>query len=110
MRVGPSDLISTFRSFYARDGNRIDLDATKHRRIDSMGDSDWYSLIYENPVHFLVTNQESARFFSLDGEDLVLNPGLERFIHLPAFRRQVEDAVALRVMDFKRTRYEKSRE
>ena len=108
MRVTPDDLIATFKSFYSRDGNRIDLDVTK-RRIESMTDRGWRSLIYGNPVHFLTTHAGSSRFFSLDGDDLVLSGDLADLVRLPVFRRHVEDAVAYRVMDFKRSRYERNR-
>ncbi|MBQ8643732.1 MAG: DEAD/DEAH box helicase family protein [Candidatus Methanomethylophilaceae archaeon] len=107
MSVTRSQLVDSFKEFYSRDGNRVDLVVSKSRKDPaSMTDKQWIDLIYKMPVHFLCKpGSESARFLSESEGVVSLSGDLETVMGLDSFREQVRDAIEYRTVDFKYNRY-----
>ena len=107
MSADKSDLISSFKRFYSRDGNRVDLIVFKSRKDpENMVEKDWIDLIYKMPVHFLCRPEsEFARFISESEGTITLSEELEPMMKLESFREQVLDAIGYRVLHFKYSRY-----
>lgn len=104
MSVTVDDMMSEFKDFYSRDGNRVDIDVSKSRKpIEKMTDSDWKRLILDNPVHFLTKTE--SKFFSFDGKTLTLDKSLKEFHELTFFISEIKDVIECRVLIFKRDRY-----
>lgn len=108
LHVTDEDIAESFREFYSKDGNRVDLEVSKSRKPpELMTDADWIKLAKENPVRFLTKTE--GRFFSTNESGLDLSNDLGDVGSLPDFKRHVLDAVGYRTLLFKEIRYTEMR-
>ncbi len=105
MVLDERDIIDSFREFYSRDNNIIDMKSDSGKKnIDSWSDDKWLKLANTQPIHFLCKTE--SRFFSIPTNgSIALDQSLETYSGLKVFRDEVIDAIALRTIDFKEKRY-----
>lgn len=62
LHVTDENIAESFRKFYSKDGNRVDLEVSKSRKPpEVMTNADWIKLAKENPIRFLTKTEK--RFF-----------------------------------------------
>lgn len=106
LAVSEDDLYRSFKAFYEKGSNRIDLlrDKATAGAID-WGKREYVSLARRNPVHFLA--QTAGEFFFQADERFCLAPELESFVTNPAFVKQFKDIIDYRTKRFYKERLEK---
>ncbi len=97
------DIARSFREFYSRDNNMVDFEGVKSRERCEWTDSKWVKLASDNPIRFLCKSEPG--FFGKNGKLISLSRRLERFDGMETFVNEAMDALVLREMDFKRSRY-----
>ena len=66
LRVTDENIAESFREFYSKNGNRVDLEVSKSRKPPAvMTNADWIKLAKENPVRFLTKTEKIFRPMSL---------------------------------------------
>ncbi|MEA4826892.1 MAG: DEAD/DEAH box helicase family protein [Clostridium sp.] len=105
MKVNDEDIYRSFKKFYAKGSNEIDL--ARHKATSnykSWGKSEYVKLAKDNPIKFLL--QSSSDFFYKDGEELCLDDEIEEFKRSVTFLEHFKDAVEFREREFYRRRLE----
>ena len=94
----------TMRQFYSGDNNSVefagDKDPLAHR---SWTDREWIDLAVSNPVRFLCRTHPGV--FRKDDEGLEILLDIDGCSEVTSFRREIEDIVEYRSLDFKDKRY-----
>jgi hypothetical protein len=106
LAVTEDDLYRSFKTFYEKGSNRIDLlrDRSTADAIN-WGKKEYVSLANRNPVHFLA--QSAGEFFIKAEDRFCLAPELADFIANPIFVRHFKDIIDYRTKRFYRERLEK---
>lgn len=106
LAIDDDDLYQSFKSFYEKGSNRVDLlrDKTTANAM-GWGQKEYVSLARRNPVHFLA--QSAGEFFFLNGEAFCLAPELDAFVTNPVFVGHFKDIIDYRTKRFYKERLEK---
>lgn len=104
--IDDDDLYRSFKAFYEKGTNRIDLlrDKATDGAMD-WGKSEYVSLARRNPLHFLA--RTDGEFFYQVGERFCLAPELGDFVTNPAFVKHFKDIIDYRTKRFYKERLEK---
>ncbi|MBC3802963.1 NgoFVII family restriction endonuclease [Acetobacterium fimetarium] len=106
LAVTEDDLYRSFKTFYEKGSNRVDLLRDKSTAAASnWGKREYVSLANRNPVHFLA--QSAGEFFIKTEDRFCLAPELAAFITNPVFVRHFKDIIDYRTKRFYRERLEK---
>lgn len=104
-RVNDDDLYKSFKGFYSKGSNAVDMHKDKATSNFKTWESKQYiSLARKNPVHFLC--KTSSEFFYLDGEDVCLNEELQTYFTNQEFVNHVSDAIEFRTKEYYKNRFE----
>ncbi|WP_373483829.1 DEAD/DEAH box helicase family protein [Acetobacterium sp.] len=104
--IDDEDLYQSFKAFYEKGSNRVDLLRDKSTaQAMSWGQKEYVSLARRNPVHFLA--QSAGEFFYLDGNRFCLAPELGAFVTNPDFIEHFKDIIDYRTKRFYKERLEK---
>ncbi|PKM62058.1 MAG: NgoFVII family restriction endonuclease [Firmicutes bacterium HGW-Firmicutes-4] len=106
LAIDDDDLYQSFKAFYEKGSNRVDLlrDKTTANAMN-WGKKEYVSLARRNPVHFLA--QSAGEFFFLNGETFCLAPELDAFVTNPVFVGHFKDIIDYRTKRFYKERLEK---
>lgn len=106
LAIDDDDLYQSFKDFYEKGSNRVDLlrDKTTANAM-GWGQKEYVSLARRNPVHFLA--QSAGEFFFLNGEVFCLAPELDAFVTNPVFVGHFKDIIDYRTKRFYKERLEK---
>ncbi|MDK2584446.1 hypothetical protein QOZ83_01120 [Romboutsia sedimentorum] len=105
LRVNDDDLYKSFKDFYSKGSNAVDMHKDKATSNFKTWESKQYiSLARKNPVHFLC--KTSSEFFYLDGEDVCLNEELKTYFTNNEFVNHVSDAIEFRTKEYYKNRFE----
>lgn len=106
IRIGEEDIYNSFKSFYSKGSNAVDLLNQKSTSgFKDWGKKQWYKLAKDNPLKFLAKTENE--FFYFDGEDYCLNGALEEFSSNEVFMKNFKDAVDLRTREYYKNRVRK---
>ncbi len=106
LEIDDEDLYRSFKAFYEKGSNRIDLLRDKATAgAMSWGKKEYVSLARRNPLHFLA--RTDGEFFYQDGERFCLAPQLGAFATNPAFVKHFKDIIDYRTKRFYKERLEK---
>jgi superfamily II DNA or RNA helicase/HKD family nuclease len=106
LAIDDDDLYRSFKSFYEKGSNRVDLLRDKSTaNAMGWGQKEYVSLARRNPVHFLA--QSAGEFFFLNGETFCLAPELDAFVTNPVFVGHFKDIIDYRSKRFYKERLEK---
>ena len=106
METDEADLYQTFKAFYEKGSNRIDLLRDKSTAdVENWGKKEYLSLANRNPVHFLA--QSAGEFFYRKGDRFCLAPELAAFVTNPVFVEHFKDIIDYRTKRFYKERLEK---
>lgn len=106
LAIDDDDLYRSFKAFYEKGSNRVDLLRDKGTaNVSSWDKKDYISLARRNPVHFLA--QSAGEFFYLNGEAFCLAPELDAFVTNPVFVGHFKDIIDYRTKRFYKERLEK---
>ncbi|MBI4857309.1 MAG: DEAD/DEAH box helicase family protein [Acetobacterium woodii] len=104
--IDDEDLYRSFKSFYEKASNRVDLLRDKSTaNAMNWGKKEYVSLANRNPVHFLA--QSAGEFFYQNGDRFCLAPELESYLANPVFVKQFKDIIDYRTKRFYKERLEK---
>lgn len=105
LRINDDDLYKSFKEFYSKGSNTVDMYKDKATSKFTTWESKQYiSLARKNPVHFLC--KTSSEFFYLDGEDVCLNEELKNYFDNKAFIKHIFDAIEFRTKEYYKNRFE----
>lgn len=106
LEIDDEDLYQSFKSFYEKGSNRVDLlrDKSTANAIN-WGKKEYVSLANRNPVHFLA--QSAGEFFYQNGDRFCLAPELESYLANPVFVKHFKDIIDYRTKRFYKERLEK---
>ncbi|WP_414731913.1 DEAD/DEAH box helicase family protein [Acetobacterium carbinolicum] len=106
LAIDDEDLYQSFKAFYEKGSNRVDLLRDKSTaQAMSWGKKEYVSLANRNPVHFLA--QSAGEFFYLNDDRFCLSPELESYLANPVFVRHFKDIIDYRTKRFYKERLEK---
>ena len=105
LKIDDEDLYKSFKEFYSKGSNGVDMLKDKSTSKFKTWDKKQYvSLARKNPVHFLC--KSSSEFFYLDGDYVCLNEELKDYINNKAFIENVKDAIDFRTKEYYKNRFE----
>ncbi|MGL5756385.1 MAG: hypothetical protein ACRCYC_13730 [Paraclostridium sp.] len=105
LRVDDDDLYKSFKHFYNKGSNAVDMLRDKSTyNFKNWKEKQYVSLARKNPVYFLC--KSSDEFFYLDGEYVCLNEELGKFLEEEAFKFNVKDAIDFRTKEYYKNRFE----
>ncbi|KOA18070.1 UvrABC system protein B [Clostridium homopropionicum DSM 5847] len=105
IKINDDDIFTSFKEFYAKASNGIDL--LRHKATSNYKTWDkreYVKLAKDNPIKFLL--QTSNDFFYKDGEEFCLNEEIEEFKGNEIFSDHFRDAVEFREREFYRRRFD----
>lgn len=106
LAIDDDDLYQSFKAFYEKGSNRVDLLRDKSTaNAMSWGKKEYVSLANRNPVHFLA--QSAGEFFYQNGDRFCLAPELESYLANPIFVEHFKDIIDYRTKRFYKERLEK---
>ncbi|MEL7659912.1 DEAD/DEAH box helicase family protein [Acetobacterium wieringae] len=106
LAVSEDDLNRSFKAFYEKGSNRIDLLRDKATaNVSNWGKKEYISLANRNPVHFLA--QTAGDFFEKSDDGFSLNPKMVEYIDNPLFVKHFKDIIDYRTKRFYKERLEK---
>jgi hypothetical protein len=105
LKIDNEDLYKSFRDFYSRGSNGVDMLRDKSTlNFKTWEKKQYVSLARKNPVHFLC--KSSSEFFYLDGDYICLNEELGKFFGNKVFVENVKDAIDFRTKEYYKNRFE----
>ncbi|QXE20680.1 DEAD/DEAH box helicase family protein [Clostridium sp. 001] len=105
LSIDEEDIYNSFKNFYAKGSNAIDLLNQKSTKgFKNWDKKQWYKLAKDNPLKFLAKTEKE--FFYFDKEDFCLNENLEEFKANKAFVKHFKDAVDFRTREYYKNRVE----
>jgi hypothetical protein len=108
-RVTEEDLVRSFRSFYQKSSNRIDLLRDQSTQgFESWGNKEIISLMKRNPLRFLEKTEHE--FFHQEKDLFCLSQELDSYVANPTFVNHFKDIIDYRTTRFYRERLEKLNE
>ena len=102
LEINDNDLYKSFKEFYSKGSNGVDM--IKYKSICKFKTWDKKQYVYlarKNPVHFLC--KSSSKFFYLDRDKVRLNKNLEKYMNNKTFLSHVKDAINFRAEEFYRS-------
>lgn len=105
MKINDEDIYRSFKEFYSKGSNGIDL--ARHKGTsdyENWDKKEYVKLANDNPIKFL--SKSSTEFFYKDGEEFCLNEEIEVFKENKVFLEHFRDAVEFREREFYRRRLE----
>ena len=104
--IDDEDLYQSFKTFYEKGSNRVDLLRDKSTaNAMNWGKKEYISLANRNPVHFLA--QSAGDYFYQNGDRFCLASELESYLANPAFVKHFKDIIDYRTKRFYKERLEK---
>ena len=80
LKINDEDLYKSFKEFYSKGSNGVDMLKDKSTsKFKTWDKKEYVKLARKNPVHFLC--KSSSEFFYLDGDYICLNKELEKFFN-----------------------------
>lgn len=105
LSINEEDVYSSFKSFYSKGSNSIDLFNQKSTKdFKNWGKKEWYKLAKDNPINFLAKTHSD--FFYIDDKEFCLNEKLGEFSSNEAFMKNFKDAIELRTIEYYKNRFE----
>lgn len=105
MKINDGDIYRSFKEFYSKGSNGIDL--ARHKGTsdyENWSKREYVKLAKDNPIKFL--SKSSSEFFYKDGDEFYLNDEIEAFKENEVFLEHFRDAVEFREREFYRRRLE----
>lgn len=102
-KVDDEDIYKSFKNFYSKASNGIDL--LRHNSTSdykNWGKKEYVKLAKDNPIKYLL--KSDSEFFYKEGDTFCLNSELESFKDNKAFLKHFKDAVEFRGREFYRRR------
>ncbi|WP_455539445.1 DEAD/DEAH box helicase family protein [Terrisporobacter sp.] len=104
LEINDDDLYETFKEFYSKGSNGVDMLKDKSTSKFKTWDKKQYvSLARKNPVKFLCQN--SSEFFTMEGNKVCLNKELKVYLHNEDFIHHVKDAIDFRTKEYYKNRF-----
>ncbi len=105
LRIGEDDIYDSFKEFYSKGSNKIDLKKDKATsNYENWDKKDYVKLAKRMPMkHLLKTEKE---FFYMDEEIFCLNKELGEYIHNDYFIKHFKDAIEFRTRQYYKNRFE----
>lgn len=106
MKINDEDIYRSFKEFYSKGSNGIDL--ARHKGTsdyENWDKKEYVKLANDNPIKFL--SKSSSEFFYKDGQEFCLNEEIEAFKENKVFLEHFRDAVEFREREFYRRRLDK---
>ena len=105
LKINDEDLYKSFKEFYSKGSNGVDMLKDKSTsKFKTWDKKEYVKLARKNPVHFLC--KSSSEFFYLDGDYVCLNKELEKFFNNEEFINSVKDAIDFRTKEYYKNRFE----
>ena len=105
LKINDEDLYKSFKEFYSKGSNGVDMLKDKSTsKFKTWDKKEYVKLARKNPVHFLC--KSSSEFFYLDGDYICLNKELEKFFNNEEFINRVKDAIDFRTKEYYKNRFE----
>ena len=105
LKINDDDLYKSFKEFYSRGSNGVDMLKDKSTsKFKTWEKKQYVNLARKNPVHFLC--KSSSEFFYLDGDYVCLNKELEKFFNNKEFVNSIKDAIDFRTKEYYKNRFE----
>ena len=105
LKINDEDLYKSFKEFYSKGSNGVDMLKDKSTsKFKTWDKKEYVKLARKNPVHFLC--KSSSEFFYLDGDYICLNKELEKFFNNEEFINSVKDAIDFRTKEYYKNRFE----
>lgn len=105
LKINDEDLYKSFKEFYSKGSNGVDMLKDKSTsKFKTWDKKEYVKLARKNPVHFLC--KSSSEFFYLDGDYVCLNNDLEQFFNNEEFINSVKDAIDFRTKEYYKNRFE----
>ena len=106
LKIDDNDLYNSFKDFYSKGSNKVDMLKDKQTSDFMNWDSKKYvSLARRNPVKFLL--KSSSDFFYEDEDKFCLNDKLKDYINNDMFIKEFIDAIEFRTKQYYKNRFEK---
>ncbi|MGL5693520.1 MAG: DEAD/DEAH box helicase family protein [Peptostreptococcaceae bacterium] len=106
LKIDDNDLYESFKAFYTKGSNKVDMLKDKQTSDFMNWDAKKYvSLARKNPVKFLL--KSSSEFFYEDEDKLSLNDDLDKFMDSDIFKREFKDAIDFRTKEYYKNRFNK---
>lgn len=106
LRLNEDDIYNSFREFYSKPSNAVDLLHQKSTKdFKNWGKKEYIRLSKNNPEKFLLQN--SSDYFYRDGGYFCLNDKLSDFVNNKAFITHFKDAIEYRTMKYYKERVER---
>lgn len=106
MEVNEEDIYKSFRDFYEKGSNGVDMlqhKATKD--FKKWGKKEYLKLAKENPVKFLIKTHGDF-FKKKDGAVIALQEDIKSYLENEEFKKHFKDAIELRTKVYYKTRFE----
>lgn len=105
LKINDEDLYKSFKEFYSKGSNGVDMLKDKSTsKFKTWDKKEYVNLARKNPVHFLC--KSSSEFFYLHGDYVCLNKELEKFFNNEEFINSVKDAIDFRTKEYYKNRFE----
>ena len=105
LKINDEDLYKSFKEFYSKGSNGVDMLKDKSTfKFKTWDKKEYVKLARKNPVHFLC--KSSSEFFYLDGDYVCLNKELEKFFNNEEFINSVKDAIDFRTKEYYKNRFQ----
>lgn len=105
LKINDEDLYKSFKEFYSKGSNGVDMLKDKSTsKFKTWDKKEYVKLARKNPVHFLC--KSSSEFFYLDGDYVCLNNDLDEFFNNKEFINSVKDAIDFRTKEYYKNRFE----
>ncbi|WP_286233739.1 DEAD/DEAH box helicase family protein [Romboutsia ilealis] len=105
LKINDEDLYKSFKEFYSKGSNGVDMLKDKSTsEFKTWDKKEYVKLARKNPVHFLC--KSSSEFFYLEGDYVCLNNDLDEFFNNEEFINSVKDAIDFRTKEYYKNRFE----
>ncbi|MCM8712122.1 DEAD/DEAH box helicase family protein [Clostridium sp. SYSU_GA19001] len=106
LKINEEDIYKSFKDFYSKGSNKVDMLKDKNTRdFESWNSKEYNDLAKKNPrAALLKTHRE---FFYNDNEKICIMSDIERFTDIQSFVDHFKDSVEYRVMEYYKNRGEK---
>ena len=106
LSIDEEDIYKSFREFYSKASNAVDLLKDRSTKdYKEWGSKEYVNLAWKNPVHFFI--RSSPKYFYKKDKSFCINPELKKYINNPAFVRHFKDIIDYRTRRFYKERLEK---
>ena len=104
LEINDDDLYISFKEFYSKGSNKVDMLKDKSTaKFETWDEKEYVSLARKNPVHFLC--KTSSEFFTIKDDNICLNEGLREYLNNDMFLKNVKDAIDFRTKEYYKNRF-----